>query len=146
MSSKKMPDPAVVADMLHSAAIHLLRRVRKTDEHIGLSPARLSILSILVFAGDRPLGELARMEQVKPPTMTKLVQGLEDDGLVVRKPDKLDKRASIIKATAKGRNKLLKAQQLRLEYLTALINPLDTNEIAILVEASRLLEKLVSSD
>ena len=67
----------MVADALHSAAIHLLRGVRKEDERTGVGPARLSALSVLVFAGPMRLTELARTEQVKPPTMTKVVAGLE---------------------------------------------------------------------
>lgn len=54
------------ADRLHSAAIHLLRRVRKQDEAAGVGPAQLSALSVLVFAGAKTLGELATAEQVKP--------------------------------------------------------------------------------
>ncbi len=66
-----------VADAVHSAAIHLLRGVRKEDERTGVGPARLSALSVLVFAGPMRLTELARIEQVKPPTMTKVIAGLE---------------------------------------------------------------------
>src|SRR5687768_18394616 len=62
----------VVADALHSAAIHLLRGVRKEDVQTGVGPARLSALSVLVFAGPMRLTDLARIEQVKPPTMTKV--------------------------------------------------------------------------
>ena len=62
-----------VADRLHSAAIHLLRRVRKQDTVLAEAPARLSALSVLVFAGPMTLGQLAAAEQVKPPTMTRIV-------------------------------------------------------------------------
>jgi len=62
----------VVADGLHSAAIHLLRRVRKQDTKTGEGPARLSALSVLVFGGPKTLGELAAAEQVRPPTMTRI--------------------------------------------------------------------------
>ena len=73
-----------VADALHSAAIHLLRRVREEDEEAGVGPARLSALSVLVFAGPQRLTDLARAEQVRPPTMTKVVTGLEGAGLARR--------------------------------------------------------------
>ena len=62
---------------LHSAAIHLLRRVRKQDAATGEGPARLSALSVLVFGGPMTLGQLAAAEQVKPPTMSRIVTGLE---------------------------------------------------------------------
>ena len=68
-----MTDPATVADHLHSAAIHLLRLVRRRDAETGLSPARLSALSVLVFGGPRTVGDLAADEQVRSPTMSRLV-------------------------------------------------------------------------
>ena len=73
-----------MADRLHSAAIHLLRRLRVEDEALGISAPRLSALSVLVFAGPRRVGELAEAEQVEPPTMTRLVDGMERDGYVAR--------------------------------------------------------------
>ena len=91
-----------VADRLHSAAIHLLRWLRREDEAAGLSPARLSALSVVVFGGPLPIGELARAEQVRPPTMTRLVQALERDGLVAREPDPADGRVTRVRATAEG--------------------------------------------
>src|SRR5687767_3335486 len=95
-------DPAAIADVLHSAAIHLLRTVRREDARSGLSPARLSALSIVVFAGPMRMTDLARAEQVRPPTMTSIVAGLEQDGLVRRRMDAADARATRIEATARG--------------------------------------------
>ena len=77
-------DVDAVADRLHSAAIHLLRRLRVEDEALGISAPRLSALSVLVFAGPRRVGELAEAEQVEPPTMTRLVDGMEREGYVAR--------------------------------------------------------------
>jgi hypothetical protein len=76
-----------VADRLHSAAIHLLRRLRVEDEALGISAPRLSVLSVLVFSGPMRIGELAHAEQVEPPTMTRLIDGLQRDGYVAREPD-----------------------------------------------------------
>ena len=75
MRSRKA-EPAELADQLHSAAIHLLRQLRKEDDASGLSAPRLSALSVVVFGGPVTLGQLARAEQVRPPTMTKIVTGL----------------------------------------------------------------------
>jgi hypothetical protein len=75
-------DAERTADRLHSAAIHLLRRLRREDAKSGLSAPRLSALSVLVFGGPLTLGELANAEQVRPPTMTRLVTALEADGRV----------------------------------------------------------------
>ena len=85
-------DAERTADRLHSAAIHLLRRLRREDAQSGLSAPRLSALSVLVFGGPLTLGELANAEQVRPPTMTRLVTALEADGLVTREPDASDGR------------------------------------------------------
>src|SRR5579864_7911172 len=97
------------ADKLHSAAVHLLRALRVADAETGLSPARLSALSVLVFGGDCSLTQLASAEGVRPPTMTRLIQGLEADGLVERAPDSSDGRAMILRATRRGRATLEKA-------------------------------------
>ena len=89
-----------LADRLHSAAIHLLRRLRREDDAGGLTAPRLSALSVIVFGGGPvTLGQLAAAEQVRPPTMTRLVNGLETEGLVVRQADPADGRVTYIKAT-----------------------------------------------
>src|SRR4030095_3187123 len=84
-------DLSTAADRFHSAAIHALRYARREDEASGLSPARLSALSVLVFAGSKTIGELAAAEQVRPPTMSTIVDGLERDGLVKRAADRADR-------------------------------------------------------
>src|SRR5918995_6835343 len=91
-----------VADRLHSAAIHLLRRLRVEDEALGISAPRLSALSVLVFAGPKRIGDLARIEQVEPPTMTRMVDGLVRDGLALREADPDDARAVRVRATPTG--------------------------------------------
>src|SRR5437899_11062247 len=95
------PDAAEIAERLHSAAIHLLRRLRVTDRASGIGPAQLSALSVLVFGGPRSLGELADAEQVRPPTMSRIVSGLERAGLVKREATE-DGRRVRLRATPKG--------------------------------------------
>src|SRR5258705_12584246 len=94
-------DPLQIADRLHSAAIRLLRRVRVADDETGLSAPKLSALSMLVFGGASSLKDLARAEQVTPPTMSKLVADLEAGGLAAERPDPADKRGVRAKVTAK---------------------------------------------
>src|SRR5437763_14302016 len=101
------------ADRLHSAAIHLLRRVSREDPGAGVSPARLSALSVLVFAGPKTVSELATLERVRVPTMSKLVSAMEDEGLVRRERHRHDARAVVLYATAKGRRTLDRARALR---------------------------------
>ena len=85
-------DTRELATALHSVAIHLLRRARQDDATFGLSAARLSALSVLVFGGPQRLTRLAEMEQVRPPTMTRMVQGMERDGLVRVTTEPKDRR------------------------------------------------------
>src|ERR1700750_3148546 len=91
-----------LADRLHSAAIHLLRRLRREDDASGLPAPQLSALSVIVFGGPITLGRLAAAEQVRPPTITKLVAVLQAEGLVEREPDPVDGRVTRVKATARG--------------------------------------------
>src|SRR5437868_5235185 len=81
-----------LADRLHSAAIHLLRRVRRQDEVSGVGPAQLSALSVLVFGGPSTLGGLAAAEMVRPPTMSRIVAGLTKSGLAESVTDESDAR------------------------------------------------------
>jgi DNA-binding MarR family transcriptional regulator len=132
------------ADHIHSAAIHLLRALRRQDDKSGLSAPRLSALSVIVFAGPITLGNLARAEQVRPPTMTKLVQALESARLVKRTPDPDDRRIMWIKATASGRRLLLKGRAARVHALAFRLKSFSREEVDSLDAAARLLEFVAS--
>jgi len=131
------------ADRLHSSAIHLLRRVRIQDAATGEGPARLSALSVLVFAGPKTLGELAAAEQIKPPTMSRIVAGLKRSRLVEITRDSHDARRMHIRPTAKGIRLLQKGRHRRIEYLAAHLDSLTGSELAELDAAADLLEKLL---
>jgi DNA-binding MarR family transcriptional regulator len=130
-----------VADRLHSAAIHLLRRLRVEDEALGISAPRLSALSGLVFAGPKRIGELARIEQVEPPTMTKLVDGLVRDGLAIREADPDDARAVRVRATPTGARTLRRGRAKRLETLRGTLEALSPDDLAALGEGVAVLER-----
>jgi DNA-binding MarR family transcriptional regulator len=132
----------VVADALHSAAIHLLRGVRKEDIRAGVGPARLSVLSVLVFGGPSRLSDLARIEQVRPPTMSKIVAGLETQRLVRRLPDPHDARAYTIEATARGTKLLQLGRRRRVARLAKSFAHLDTQEIELLARAAAIVERI----
>lgn len=137
------PAPATrVADRLHSAAIHLLRRLRKQDEATGLGAARLSALSVVVFAGPLALGELARAEQVKPPTMTRIVNGLVRAGLVKREVDREDRRVARVRATPKGVRVLQAGRRLRVQALAGELRQVTRRQVALLGEAAALMERV----
>jgi DNA-binding MarR family transcriptional regulator len=137
-------DHVDVADRLHSAAIHLLRRVRRVDEESGLTAARLSALSVLVFGGPTTLGALARAEQVSAPTMSRLVTALERDDLVVREPHAEDGRAVVVAASAKGRAILEQGRERRIAELAELLDGLAPGELETLAEASRIVEEVAA--
>ena len=131
-----------VADALHSAAIHLLRGVRKEDARTGVGPARLSALSVLVFAGPMRLTELALIEQVKPPTMTKVIAGLEAAGLVGRRDDPEDARAVRLEATAQGTKLLQQGRRRRIKRLAAALQTLTLDELEVLAHAAAIVERV----
>jgi DNA-binding MarR family transcriptional regulator len=137
-------DAEHLAVRLHSAAIHLLRRLRKEDAKTGLSAPRLSALSVVVFGGPLTLGELASAEQVRPPTMTRLVSALEGDGLVTREADESDGRLTRIRATPKGRALLLRGRARRVEALTAEVRMLAPSERESLARAVGTLEAVIA--
>lgn len=137
------PEAMVVADRLHSAAIHLLRRVRKQDVATGEGPARLSALSVLVFGGPKTLGELAAAEQVKPPTMSRIVAGLASSRLVAITGDPHDARRMHIRATVKGTHLLRRGRQLRIEYLASGLDTLASEDLTKLGESVEILTRLL---
>ena len=130
------------ANRLHSAAIHLLRRLRREDTATGLAPARLSALSVLVFGGPMSLTRLAEIEQVKAPTMTKVVQALEAEGLVRRDSNPDDKRGTVLAATAKGRRIMEEGRRRRIERLAADLAELPAADRAILQRAAGILDRV----
>jgi len=137
------PNVLSVADRLHSTAIHLLRRVRKQDVATGEGPARLSALSVLVFGGPKTLGELAAAEQVKPPTMSRIVAGLARSRLVEITKDRQDARRMHIRATVKGTKLLQKGRQLRIADLARQLEQLGPQELSRLNETVEILGQLL---
>ena len=140
MSSGK--EVEATAERLHSAAIRLLRRLRKTDAEAGLSGPQASALSVLVFGGEVPLGRLAAVEQVRPPTMSRLVKDLEAAGLVERRPEPGDARGVRVRATRKGRELLELGRARRLRRLIAAVRARTPEERRVLSEAARILGEI----
>ena len=132
-----------LADHLHSAAIHLLRRVRQQDTATGEGPARLSALSVLVFGGPKTLGELAAAEQVKSPTMSRIVAGLARSGMIKITADAHDARRLQIRASAKGTSLLHQARQRRVADLAQHLEALTPSDRAELSKAVEILRQLL---
>jgi DNA-binding MarR family transcriptional regulator len=130
-----------LADRLHSTAIHLLRLVRVQDAAAGIGPAQLSALSVLVFGGPLSLNQLARAEQVKPPTMSRVVDALEKAGLARRRENPSDRRAVLLEATEKGTSLLRRGRDRRVKFLASYLARLSAAELRDLNSAMSALEK-----
>jgi DNA-binding MarR family transcriptional regulator len=140
--NRTTPGTLEVADQLHSAAIHLLRRLRARDRRSGVGPAQLSALSVLVFGGSRSLGELADAEEVRPPTMSRMVAGLQRAGLIRRHATE-DGRRVRLEATAKGKKILWEARKRRVESLAQALALLPETELQQLGEFTSVLQQVI---
>jgi len=137
------PDDELAAKV-HSAALHLLRRLAQEDRATGVSAPRLSALSVLVFGGARTIGALAVTEGVTPPTMTRLVAAMAADGLVERLPDPADRRVVRVQATETGRSLLLAGRDRRVATLGGLMAPLTPKERRRLGQAAAIIEGVLA--
>jgi len=131
-----------VADALHSGAIRVLRLVRTEDAQAGIGPAQLSALSVLVFLGAKTVGELAALEQVRPPTMSRVVEGLVQRKLVQRVSSEGDRRTVQINATPAGRKLLLAGKSRRVRALAKRFEGLTKDEVQTLHAAAQLMARL----
>ena len=144
MSTAKKKRQLELADRLHSAAIHLLRRLRMQDLASGIGPAKLSALSVLVFSG-RPLAlaELAAAEQVKNPTMSRLIAAMERERLVQVTTAQEDARSILITPTLRGKALLLAGKKRRVESLAKGLHPCNDAELDQLGKSIELLNQVI---
>lgn len=131
-----------IAEAIHSAAIRLLRIVRVEDTRAGIAPAQLSALSVLVFHGPVTLGQLAAAEQVKPPTMSRTIQSLVQQGLVERIRQPTDRRALRLTATLRGRKLLIGGKERRVRALAKRLDHLSEADLKALHHAARILAQI----
>jgi DNA-binding MarR family transcriptional regulator len=143
MSSRQRGSTAIeVADRLHSAAIHLLRRLRVRDQESGIGPAQMSALSVLVFGGPRSLKELAAAEQVKPPTMSRIVAALLEQGLVRSHVVGEDKRKLRLEPTARGITVMQEGRKRRVSSLARAVQARSEDDVQQLARAAELIETI----
>jgi DNA-binding MarR family transcriptional regulator len=143
MASKISKDHEKIAEQLHSVSIHLLRKLRREDDSSGLNAPRLSALSVIVFGGPVTLGDLAAAEQVRPPTMTRIVNALEEQGLVTREKTSGDARRTYLSATPAGRSLLLAGRERRVRALANQIKKLSCDRLTTLQSAAEILKEIV---
>ncbi|MGH2482111.1 MAG: MarR family winged helix-turn-helix transcriptional regulator [Ktedonobacteraceae bacterium] len=132
-----------IANRLHSVAIHLLRRVRQEDPLTGLSPARLSALSVIGFGGPRTISELAEAEQVAVPTISRVVAALVAEELVERQADERDRRTIYLTITPKGMQILREGQRRRTTQLGHLLAQLTPAEQETIAQALSSMERVL---
>ena len=141
-AATEAPRERELADRLHSAAIHLLRRARRGDPLTGATPAQLSALSVLM-SGPKTLGQLASAEQVRAPTISRLAAEMERIGLIRRRGDANDARVVRVEMSAKGRRVLGKGRELRIADIEARVRRLDPSELDTLEKAVKVIEGML---
>lgn len=131
-----------VANQLHSIAIHVLRRARVTDKEGGLTPERLSLLSILAYSGPKSISELAAIEIVSLPAITRIVNYLEGLELVARDRKSDDGRIVRVTATKKGLQLMEEGRRRRVEHVADELSNLGHLELMVVAEATNLLARI----
>ncbi|HEX5771164.1 MAG TPA: MarR family transcriptional regulator [Nocardioidaceae bacterium] len=130
---------------LRIAVARLTRRIRsERDPDNELSLGQLSVLGSLYRGGACSIGELAAVERVQPPSMTRTVNCLEEDGYVVRKPHATDGRQVVIELADKGRSTLEADRRRRDAWLAQRLRELTPEERSVLRRAAPILERLAS--
>ena len=132
-----------LANIVHSVSLRLLRQIRVVDGSSGLSGPRISLLSVLVFAGPLPIGKLASIEQISGPAITKLVDGLANDGLVRRVRSSTDRRVVLVEATRAGKKRLEESRARRVKAVASALSRLDPGDRVKVRDAFQILAPLL---
>lgn len=135
-------EAAALAHELRDAITRLNRRVRQARPVGELTIAQLSALTSLELAGALTPRELADVERVQPPTMTKIVARLEEAGLVQRAPHPTDGRQVILSATERGRAVFAQFERTRDAWLAGRLAELTGAERETLAAAAEILQRV----
>jgi DNA-binding MarR family transcriptional regulator len=131
-----------LAKTLRDAITRLNRRVRQARPVGDLTNSQLSVLTSLQLAGALTPRELADVERVQPPTLTKIVGKLEERGLVARTPHPTDRRQVILAATEAGRALYAQFERARNEWLAGQLTELSPEERDTLTRAAQILQQI----
>jgi DNA-binding MarR family transcriptional regulator len=134
-------DATELASRLRLAVTRLARKLRQEAE-AGISPSLLSALASIERAGPMTIGELCALEQVQPPSMTRIVATLVDSGLADRDPDPSDRRVAWVRVTPEGTKLLQRSRRRKEAYLAKRMRSLEPTELSALEEAASILERL----
>jgi DNA-binding MarR family transcriptional regulator len=140
-------DVTATASSIRRSVARLVRRLRLERPDEALSLAKLGILGILDRRGPMTATDLATGEHIRPQSLTRLLGFLEKRGFVSRRPDKADRRRLQITLTTEGRKALAADVRRKEAWLArAMVRTLSSGERAILIHASRLLDRLTEED
>lgn len=145
MTAIETTTQAHLPERLRLAVTRLARRLRQQSD-IGASPTQLSALATVARLGPMTLGDLAAAERVQPPTITAAVSKLEDQALVVRRPDARDRRSVRVEVTSAGRKLLARNRSRKTAYLAKRLGALTPRERETLAEATAILDRLLEPD
>jgi len=133
--STPTPDPEDLADAFFAVSHALKRNVNARVQHTGLSLARLRVLFQLAERPSIRIGELSQCVDVAPRTMTSTIEAMERDGLVTRRPDPNDGRATVVAITDAGRDSFAEGRRLHASVIADLFETLDGPQRRALAEA-----------
>ncbi len=145
MTTTSLATEAELASRLRLAVMRLGRRIR-SQANSDLTPSQTSALSSVERLGPLTLGELSAVEGVRPPTLTKVVAALEEQGLVARHTDPADRRVSVVEATAAGSKLLARSRSRTDAYLARRVASLDEDDREALARAVAVIESLLETD
>ena len=131
-----------IAALLNDQFSRLSRQLRNMDLPEGMTPERLSALSVIEKRGPISVTALADKEMVRPATMSRMVSALVDEGLARRREDKSDGRGVLVSATPKGRRAYRRAQQQRLDQFAGALNSLTPEQLSAMRSLAAALERL----
>lgn len=134
-----------LASRLRLSIMRLARRLRQQTQD-PVTPSQISALAVIEHAGPLTLGELASLERVQPPTMTRIVAALEEQGLVVRQVDANDRRVARLTIAGAGKRLLERSRGRKNVYLAKRIRSFTPEEIETIERAAGLLERMAEDD
>lgn len=133
-----------IAELLHEQFARLSRQLRTLELPQGMTPERLSALSVIDKRGPISVTALAEREMVRPATMSRMVTALVEEGLVKRSEDKNDARGVLVSATPKGRRVYQRAQEQRLQHFAEVLESLNDEQVASMRSLTSALERLTA--
>lgn len=143
MGVENLLDPAVVASELRLVIALLVRRLRSARSSAVITDGQYGVLAALAWRGPMTPSALAEDQRVQPPPMTRTVNALAEAGLVRRDPHPTDRRQVLVSITPAGVAEVEETRRRRTEWIAQRIATFTVEERRRLVEATKLLERLV---